>query len=426
MPILYVPISKGGAAKNIVAVQIRQRTVGTLLVWLPRLGLITETRELIEIAREMERNVPVGPGAVTQYDELYEKGYRALVQAVVRAAELPSPSGAHDSQAPDDAPNIESELVDCLEQLTESLLESWLAHSKTLRLSVLEKVISRGPWERLVAFIRAYGADIFTQQFLHLGNLRAVLHQGVDTWLTQQEEHVPETSDWRMFQDLDGDLGREDAVEYLSVILEAVVENYAEYRDYNSTTTNSDRGDMLYSLLDFLRLRVSYDRVVWNLKPVVLAHEILVQRGHNEAAQLWRRALNERISEKADRFQQRLMEMQENYAMRLATVADRLGERFLRRMVIDRMRALVAPAMDRGDPAKADRAFEVLRDETALLMRDPTGAGLDLPSWLLALEEEVDIVRRQNHKTAQRSPLDAILPPVPLSLDEIRMELDEW
>ena len=60
--------------------------------------------------------------------------------------------------------------------------------------------------------------------------------------------------------------------------IEAVVENYAEYVDYNSTTTQSDRGEMLYTLLDFLRLRTSYDLVAWKLQPVVLAHDVLVPR----------------------------------------------------------------------------------------------------------------------------------------------------
>ena len=72
-------------------------------------------------------------------------------------------------------------------------------------------------------------------------------------------------------------------------MLEAIVENYHEYRDYNSTTTQSDQGEMLYMLLDFLRLQSAYDRVAWNLKPVVISHEILVRCGRNEAAQLWRR-----------------------------------------------------------------------------------------------------------------------------------------
>ena len=93
---------------------------------------------------------------------------------------------------------------------------------------------------------------------------------------------------------------REEAVRWLSIALEAVVENYAEYIDYNSTTTQSDRGDMLYTLLDYLRLRASYDRVAWNLLPVVLAHEVLVRGGHDEAADVWRAAVGERTASIAD------------------------------------------------------------------------------------------------------------------------------
>ena len=133
------------------------------------------------------------------------------------------------------------------------------------------------------------------------------------------------------------------------MVLEAIVENYGEYRDYNSTTTQSDRGEMLYSLLDFLRLRAKYDRVCWNLKPVVLAHEILVRRGHKHAAQLWRRALRERIGEEADKFQQKLADLQKKYAMQMPSIADRISERFLRPLVIDRLCAFVKPAVARSD-----------------------------------------------------------------------------
>ena len=57
------------------------------------------------------------------------------------------------------------------------------------------------------------------------------------------------------------------------------MENYSEYVDYNSTTTQSDRGEMLYTLLDFLHVEASYDRMAWNLKPVVMVHDVLVHCG---------------------------------------------------------------------------------------------------------------------------------------------------
>ena len=196
----------------------------------------------------------------------------------------------------------DNDLVECLEQVTESLLKQWLAHSRTLRLSVLERIADDKSWQALVAFIERYGRDLFTQRFLNLGNLRAILHQGVDAWLARLEEE-PDAGDESQFKLLD-DLGKKsraaDAVKHLSLVIEAIVENYAEYRDYNSTTTQSDRGDLLYTLLDFLRLRVHYDRVAWHLKPVLIAHSVLVRRGRSGAAEMWRRALAERTGELAD------------------------------------------------------------------------------------------------------------------------------
>jgi len=79
MPLLYVPLAKGGAPRVIVETRVRQRCLQDLLMCLPRLGLLVETCRLIETAREMERTNPVGPGAVTEFDELFKIGWRALV-----------------------------------------------------------------------------------------------------------------------------------------------------------------------------------------------------------------------------------------------------------------------------------------------------------------------------------------------------------
>jgi len=59
----------------------------------------------------------------------------------------------------------------------------WLHHSRTLRLSVLERISDKEKWQQLVNFIQRYGAELFTQRFFSLGNVRAILHQGVGDWL---------------------------------------------------------------------------------------------------------------------------------------------------------------------------------------------------------------------------------------------------
>ncbi len=165
--------------------------------------------------------------------------------------------------------------MQALQDLTESQLGRWLQHSRTVRLSVVEKLSGKAEWERFVHFVQKYGHDLFTQKFLALGNLRAILHQRVGVWLSTLVEEEGEDSELRLVQELAAGGPREEAVEMLSVAIEAVVENYREYRDYNSTTSQSDRGELLYTLIDFLRVRNNYDRVAWNLKPVFLAHKNL-------------------------------------------------------------------------------------------------------------------------------------------------------
>jgi hypothetical protein len=442
-PLLYVPISKGGNPRDIVSARIRQRTIQDLLAWLPRLGLLTETCRLIETAREMERRNPVGPGAVTEFDELFKIGYKALVSSLVQSAKAwrqpPQDSGAGQPPRNEDAEDAEDfeedepaalqpiTLITCLEKLTETLLVSWLAHSRTLRLSVLEKVSGKAEWKKLVTFTENYGADLFTQRFLNMGNIRAILHQGVDAWLKQLEQDRPLEADYKLLDDLEsGALEHAFAVEQLTLVLEAVMENYAEYRDYNSTTTQSDRGELLYSLLDFLRLRMAYDRISWNLKPVVWAHEILMRHHEDQAAMSWRRALTERISSEAERYLKQLADLQKKYAMRMPTVADRLAERFVQPLAIDRIRALVEPAIEEARAGGDDHpSFDILEHDTALLTREPSGVGLDLPAWLMALEEEVEHARRPEHEKSDQT-LQAIIPYAMMKPEEVDRQLDSW
>ncbi len=418
--LLYVPLVKGGDPHEIIAARTRQRLIQDLLAWLPRLGLIVETCQVVELAREMERQHPVGPGAVTEFDEMFKMGYKSLVRMVVHSAATWTNGRAAAETRP-------QTVVECLKQLTESLLSSWLAHSKTLRLSVLEKVKDRQEWSRLVTFVERYGADLFTQRFLNLSNLRAILHQGVDAWLTHlEEEPEPEVAE-RLLADLErGRASRQAAVEILSVILEAVVENYGEYRDYNSMTTQSDRGEFVYMLLDFLRLRTDYDRICWQLKPVVWAHEILVRGQQTAAAEIWRHELAEQTHQEAESFLRKLAKLQSQYAMRMPTVADRLGERFIRPMVIDRIRALVQPATEEARRGQPGPSFALLRKEIALLTREPTGVGLDVPAWLMALEEEVSAVTQNAPHTDSSTPWDVVIPQATISLEETQRQLEKW
>jgi hypothetical protein len=424
-PLLYVPLTRGGEPRTIVTARSRQLVIQDLLSWLPRCGCIVEACDLIDLARTMERDNPVGPGAITEFDELFKIGYKAIVRCLVESAlDWPVPE-PEEIDTEETVPTAESDLVALLEKLTEALLISWLSHSRTLRLSVLERLHDDNSWQKVVEFVTKYGEDLFTQRFLNLGNLRAILHQQPAHWLQQIKELYPDL-ELKLMDDVGESISFVEAGEMLGLVLEAIVENYGEYRDYNSTTTQSDSGNLLFTLLDFLRLRTKYDRVCWNLKPVTWAHAILVRNGNESAARMWRRSLRQRINEEADSYLRQLSQLQKKYAMRMPTVADRLAERFVRPMAIDRICALVQHAMRESACDGDTHYFELLRHETDLLTRDPTGVGLDVPAWLVALEDEVDRVRVAQLSRIPDDYFRKIIPQFRLTKEEVQDEIDEW
>ncbi len=309
------------------------------------------------------------------------------------------------------------------------MLGSWLAHSQTLRLSPLEMVSDPKKWDQLVAFVKNYGDPIFTQTFLQLGNVRAILHQGVAAWLERAiEEGEDNLCETRLFEDIESGILRvSEAERWMTLVYESLIDHHTEYLDYNSTTTQSDRGDLVYMFLDFLRLRVRYERIAWNLKPVMWAHEVLVRSGLDKAAMMWRRSLSERIGTEAEIYVQKLRELQNDYAMRMPTVADRILERFVQPMTIDRMRALVGPAMrDAEVEANCEsRAFFLLEQEAELLTRHPTGVGLDVPAWLDALEEEVEQLAKRRASSEIDPQALMTIAIVPIKVDELSDQLEK-
>jgi hypothetical protein len=416
-PLLYVPLARGGDPAKIVEARQLQHLMSDLLSWLPRMGLLSETYELLRTAQEMERSRAVGPGAVTEFDRLFDTACKSLTKCVIVSSESwQSPAEQRDDQ-----------LVECLQELTEPLMLCWLEHSRTLRLSVLEKVTDESAWEEIVAFIKRCGRELFTQRFMHFGNLRAILHQGTDVWIGQIEQNADDADSPTAFlEELGEDLPHDEAADQLAIVLEAVVENYEQYRDYNSTTTQSDRGDLLYGLLDFLRLRSDYERIAWNLRPIVLTHETLVRQRRTDAAAMWRDLLTAKTSEFADELAERLEKLSSEYGMRLPSIADRVEERFIRPLEIDRLTALMQTVFEDAVGSSTSPAFEQLETQISRFTENPQGAGFEAPVWLEALEEELESCPQPGDQIDRVTPFEPHFRPTQLPWDAIREMLDEW
>ena len=89
--------------------------------------------------------------------------------------------------------------------------------------------------------------------------------------------------------------------------------------------------------------------------------------------------------------------------MRLRSIGDRLGERFVRPLAVDRLRALVRPAVREHREAVDSGAFEQLRARIAPFAENLSGAGFEVPGWLESLEDEVDRVREGDQRDDEPS-----------------------
>src|SRR5262249_11305334 len=192
----------------------------------------------------------------------------------------------------------------------------------------------------------------------------------------------------------------------------------------NTTVVHSDYGENLYLLLDFLRLKASYERYAWQFRPLVQAHEVLARTGRDTAAVRWEEALTRLTRDLADRHLEELAHLQGSHGMRLGTIADRLQERFVKPLALDRLCALIEPAVEEaGAGQEASAAFDRLQEEVRSYTATPTGVGLDVPAWLRRLALEVQRVR-----ATRAVPADNLfqMPQRPLSFVEVQQQVAEW
>jgi hypothetical protein len=417
-PLLYCPPSDGGQPRDVLRAQTALNVLEDLLTRLPRLGLIRETFHLTKLARQMEWNTPPEGRRVSSFDQLFRTGLVGVVETLVSAA---AESGDTQPRAARGADSADGPLSGMLRHVAESFQDVWIQHSKSLRLSVLESLTDDEDWEPVREFVKEYGSDLFTVPFLGLSNMRGILARGVAAWLDHEVE-VGDTDKRPKLIDAweDGTADRGTTARAAEVVLQALVEHYDEYRDYNTTTTQSDYGENIHILLDFLRLKVNYDRIAWRMRPLALAHEVLCRRGLDDLAARWREFVAGKSKPMSDELLEQLAEREAKYGVRLRTVRDRLEERFALPLDIDRAAAQVAPAADaaRDGEGETNPAFARLVAAMGPLSETVSGVGLEVPIWVRRLE---DALRKSREPAADDAP-----PHRTLDFDDLRRQMNDW
>jgi hypothetical protein len=296
-----------------------------------------------------------------------------------------------------------------------------------MRLSILEDLNYEPTWRKVKKFISRYGAELFQARQLTLGNVRAVLHCGIESFLDHLRESEDPLHPIRLLADLaSGAVDRAEAVQLLNLIYGCLVERFDRFVEYNTTTTQSDYGEKLYCLLDFLRLEAEYERIAWELAPTVTAHEVLTRAGKADAARRWQQQIQRRTRVIAERLLQRLAQRQQEHGMQLPSLADRLNERFVKPLAVYTMAALVPKAVDDARNQQESEAFSRLQSEIDAYLNTTSGSNVEIPPWLWHLEREIQRVVGEVEGLIEPEAVPLELPPRRINMREMHRQLRIW
>lgn len=414
-PLLYVPFENGGQPGPVLAARKLQTFLRFLLTHLPKMGLIYETYEVLYTAYRMEREIrPSGP-PVTEFDQLFRTAISNTLHCVVSSSEKWK-SGRY----------TDEELTDLVSEIVEHYLQLWLKHSRSMRLSTVEALVDEETMNEVREFVIKYGAELFHARMLSLGNVRAILHSGIDPFLDHLEENTDPLHSIRLIEDLEEKvINRDDAIDQLELIYGSVVDKFDRFLEYNSTTTHSDYGEKFFCFLDFLRVEAGYERDAWKMAPVAIAHEVLCRRDKREAAGMWEQVFRVRTGEMADQHIEKLSELESRYGMTLPSLADHLRERFVKPLAVNRMLALVPRAIEEVSAGETQsNSFDDLRVEIENYLETSAGSAVDIPLWLKTLEKELDQLESREHGAVWNSPQPVFdLTETTINLREMKRQL---
>jgi len=415
LPLLYVPLDRGGKVREILAARNLQGLLRLLLRRLPQLGLFREGWQVLRTAYNMERANPPQGMSITEFDRLLETSVHASLEVVLDASRA--------WRRPD---NTDKKTLELFHGITELSMRLWLKHSSTMRLSTIEAMNDRHLWREIKTFIKNYGADLFHPRMLSIGNLRGIVQRGAAAYLDYLEENADPLHPIRLLNDIDYVMSRESAADTLEIILRSVVEKFDRFLEYNSTTTHSDYGEQLHCLLDFERLEADYDRQDWNLAPIQIAHDVLSRAGRASLATEWQKYLGRKTGPMARSFLTKLKRLEKTHGMRLPSVTDRLNERFIKPLVLDSILALVRPAMIEVREGAKQESFprlEILAEE---YLSTSSGSPTDIQPWMQELGEEVQVVEGELHAPVPFESNPTALAQIPISFASIREQIDQW
>ena len=123
---------------------------------------------------------------------------------------------------------------------------------------------------------------------------------------------------------------------------------------------------------------------------------------------------------------QELGELERTHGIRLATIRDRLEERFVQPMVLDHLCALIEPDLVHAKQTLGKDEISPLERALAPFAATPSGVGLDVTSWVSRLQGELERVLAAKSDLASLAETMYQVPTVETPFAELVDQLRDW
>ena len=127
-------------------------------------------------------------------------------------------------------------------------------------------------------------------------------------------------------------------------------------------------------------------------------------RNRPDLAVSWQEAFSRLTRDLAGQYLEKLAELERTHGMRLRTVADRLEERFVKPLALDRLCALIAPAMMEARHPEPHRSFARLEKELGARLFERTSRRVQLTAageaFLPAARQSLEAAERARAEVA--------------------------
>lgn len=424
-PVLYPSLVRGGNPRVYFAARGTHRALGLMAYLMARQGWAGSSIGLLTLVKNTEQRQAEGGGKVSEIEHLFE----AVADGIFTALIAPEPSNPQGQ--PTQIPLREAErLVESLGSVCQVLADIWATISHEIYLSTVETSPFQRSWQEIREFIRKFGQEIFTPMFMAHGNLRAIIAMGTSHWLRLvKESGDPQWS--RLLEALDsGELNPKKAAEYLRLIIEAVLENYEDYLDYNSMTTQSDYGQNLHILIDFLRLKSEYQRRHWMLKPFFLAHRCLVNWQLWDIAEIWEETVESHFQGWSEVFVKKYDRIRNSHGIHLPGLFETLSKGFGFPLAMQHVLGLVRHVIRELEAGQTSPTLTRLVERIRAFGPFHVRYGYQRPEWIDDLENAIQ--RTQLHLEVVDRPWEWLRPVwegstvAPRQKGDIVKEVVEW